>query len=543
MATIYVQRVLDTGLGQTVTYESVTVSMPTGPTVPPGVGPYDASTHTIVQRYDNAEPGIWPPVAIIADLPTVNVNEGDQCWVIAENAMYYANADGGSWDVASGGGGGGVKPYTYVIGCSVAPFNDTLDVCDFLDPGDGTGIAACLAICADFKDTVKLRPGYYTIDPALVTLPMVIPSGCTLEGSGSLSIITVTDGTGGFSQHVFTVNFNSTLRNMAFFIDPPAADVVLAHQHIQCVEICTVEDIKVDIAVGPEPHSTLAFIRADAGPVSFSNITVTVEEGFVPPYVFAAIMIGNIAASSASSENVTPPIISNLSVDGDIFSVLTVDASMGVVVNNLTHVNLDTASSMAFLVNEQPLQFAFRGPLVTNALVEFIPTSVSNSFAISVENTNTGLVLGSSFTNVTIIGGTDENNRGFNIRNTDSGSISGVFISNYMTCRLSSMMHVESFNNGIVSGVKMSNHSWTGIEPTARFEAGASSTIVGVDMIACDAEVVQTGDVTRLRIIGGEGSVTLDVDGTDNMVIAHHASNIEGGTDTEVAHILPVPVP
>lgn len=541
MATIYVQRVLDTGLGQTVTYESVTVSMPTGPTVPPGVGPYDASTHTIVQRYDNAEPGIWPPVAIIADLPTVNVNEGDQCWVIAENAMYYANADGGSWDIASGGGGGGVKPYTYTIGCSAAPYNDTLDVCDFLDPGDGTGIAACLAVAADFRDTIKLRPGDYVIDPALVTLPLSIPFGCTLEGSGSASMITITSGAGGYSQHVFTVNYNSKLLNMTFFVDPPAADTVVALQHIQCAEVCTISNIVAEISVGDEPHSTLAMFRADAGPFSFSNVSVIVEDGFVSTYVFAALMIGDISGA-ASSENVPPPTVSNLSVDGDICSIITVDASMGVTINNLNHVNVINSGSMLFLITDVPSAFAFRGPLVSNAIIQYTPTSTFSSYAIILDNSNTGLVLGSALTNVSIIGGTAALTGGVNIRNTDGGNMTGFFMSNYTTVDVASMLFAESLNGSVISGIKISNHTWYNTEPTTTLLAETPAQIVGVDLISCDTAVEQIGDVSRLRVIGGEGDVTLDVDGTDNMVIAHHASNIEGGTDTEVAHILPLPV-
>lgn len=90
----------------------------------------------------------------------------------------------------SGAAGGGLvfpdhQTARFIVGNALA--GDTIAVCDFLDPGDGTGIAAALEAAQTLlTDTgvasdVYARPGVYTLPNGTA---LGIPAGCKLYGAG-----------------------------------------------------------------------------------------------------------------------------------------------------------------------------------------------------------------------------------------------------------------------------------------------------------------------------------------------------------------------
>ncbi len=109
MTTLYVQRIYADDLADYVTYQTEIPTTAPTETTPVSIGPYDVGTHEILQRVESLHLKVFPPVATAVDLPTgVLIDVGTQCWVIDEDAMYYASVAGGSaWDLAAGGGGGG----------------------------------------------------------------------------------------------------------------------------------------------------------------------------------------------------------------------------------------------------------------------------------------------------------------------------------------------------------------------------------------------------------------------------------------------------
>lgn len=142
---------------------------------------------------------------------------------------------------ASGGGptpgGADLRVAKYIVGNATA--GDTLDVCDFLDPGDGTGFALALAAASVLGSTtagdIYLRPGVYDLDlPTSPPLPLAAPPLGTIRcaaaphaplGAGfdvSAAVISV-----GSNRHVLEASAFGfslvTLENLQFYLqDVPA---------------------------------------------------------------------------------------------------------------------------------------------------------------------------------------------------------------------------------------------------------------------------------------------------------------------------------
>lgn len=82
-------------------------------------------------------------------------------------------------------GGGGKRFATYVVGNQIA--GDTLSDCDYLDPGDGSGITAAISAAYSAPGRIIIRRGPYTL-PATWT-PPTIPAGTCVEGEGASTVI------------------------------------------------------------------------------------------------------------------------------------------------------------------------------------------------------------------------------------------------------------------------------------------------------------------------------------------------------------------
>lgn len=99
--------------------------------------------------------------------------------------------------ISSSGGGGGPPPGDsqdrfapkYVVGNVLA--GDT--AADYsaggfvyiLDPGDGTGIEAALALAAVAPGDIAIRPGIYDFATGAAVMPLSVPAGVRIVGSGS----------------------------------------------------------------------------------------------------------------------------------------------------------------------------------------------------------------------------------------------------------------------------------------------------------------------------------------------------------------------
>lgn len=116
---------------------------------------------------------------------------------------------------------------------------DTLDVCDYLDIGDGTELAAAIAAAAasgsiGAKD-VWIRPGIYNFDQATSpTSAIVIPSNVTVRGSGwgVVSILGRTD----FDLCLFHLSDNAELWDVYIEQQPPDPEGVISSSYLGVVD-------------------------------------------------------------------------------------------------------------------------------------------------------------------------------------------------------------------------------------------------------------------------------------------------------------------
>lgn len=124
--------------------------------------------------------------------------------------------NGDAWAPGSGGGGKtSPRPVKYVVGNSTA--GDTLSDCDFLDPGDGSGIESALFLPKG-SGNIVLRPGFYDLGAGNVGLLTIPPNVDVFGASNNTVIRAKIDGS---SQGVFSLSNGSSLRQLQVIAPQP----------------------------------------------------------------------------------------------------------------------------------------------------------------------------------------------------------------------------------------------------------------------------------------------------------------------------------
>ncbi len=146
----------------------------------------------------------WPAVAAVADLPNVNgssvqddaLEAGDTCYVTGDSLLYVCDdptQGSAAWSVL---GPRDRRTARIIVGHEL--MGDSLKNCDYLDPGDGTGIEAALihAATLGYPLTIDVLEGEITraAGSGLFTLP----AGVHLRGAGvGRTVIVVRSGSAG----------------------------------------------------------------------------------------------------------------------------------------------------------------------------------------------------------------------------------------------------------------------------------------------------------------------------------------------------------
>lgn len=104
-----------------------------------------------------------------------------QClWVVEGDRLQLLNQAAYN---AAAAGGGGKQTSKYIVGNALT--GDTLAICDFLDPGDGTGVAAALAAAnAGGGGDIWVRGGVYDFSTGTSpALPILMSTTTTIQGT------------------------------------------------------------------------------------------------------------------------------------------------------------------------------------------------------------------------------------------------------------------------------------------------------------------------------------------------------------------------
>lgn len=108
----------------------------------------------------------------------------------------------------------------YIVGNALA--GDTLINCHFLDPGDGSGIAAALAAAVLTQGDVWIRPGTYDLGSGGSPVGrLTIPPGVMVRGAGKDHVTIVTATTVGLDNHAFSLDNYSSLMDVGIYCPTP----------------------------------------------------------------------------------------------------------------------------------------------------------------------------------------------------------------------------------------------------------------------------------------------------------------------------------
>jgi hypothetical protein len=161
---------------------------------------------------------------------------------------------------------------TIIVGNSAA--GDTAANCHYLDPGDGTGIAAALtaaAALAPLRVSIFVKRGTYTLNQALIGGILTVPAGCQLEGDDQATTILVTYA-GSAGVHMTTITLaagTSTAKTSMrrFGISVPANGVgipgVGARGIVNFNAYTKIEDVDAVVAAGTAINTYNMFFQAD----------------------------------------------------------------------------------------------------------------------------------------------------------------------------------------------------------------------------------------------------------------------------------------
>jgi len=159
---------------------------------------------------------------------------------------------------SNGGGGGGAQTQDHqapVIIVGNASSGDTAFVCDFLDPGDGSGIAAAIAAATGKRGAIWLRAGLYDLNLGAVATPFVVPAGWAVMGASPACAEILARHAG--EQEVFTLG-SGELRDLAITGQAPTG-FVTGTQYVSAASGATLRNVffQVQTAAGGVLKSAL----------------------------------------------------------------------------------------------------------------------------------------------------------------------------------------------------------------------------------------------------------------------------------------------
>jgi hypothetical protein len=323
----------------------------------------------------------WPTVASTSSLPNVAgsptqsayLEVSDECWVTG-SGLYIctvATLGAATWVLAASTVGVQDK-YEAAIIVGNALAGDTTANCHYLDPGDGTGIAAAFAaalVLSPLLVDIYIRRGTYT---SSVTLNP--PSGCNIHGAGiGSTILKGPIATASQAGTVLDPGTNVTLSNMTVIVrDPATGNTANARGGIGISAGCTYRNLDVVLGdnTGTVVDATKLCFSYQGSPViggtTWENVSMRVANltTFGTGSATYGIFLYSIAA--AYTEPTSPNIVRNCS-----FTIPTGGAAGVGFLTNIYATVIDGfyaqgVNSACNVAGAQTITGTVRGPLIKN---------------------------------------------------------------------------------------------------------------------------------------------------------------------------------
>lgn len=301
----------------------------------------------------------------------------------------------GAGDGGSGGGGPTTDIYEAAIVVGNALAGDTTVICNYLDPGDGTGIAAALAAAAalaPLRVNVYLRRGTYTSGSTLTP-----PVGCNLQGAGvGCTILKGPVATTTQAGTVLDPGADVTITDMTVIArDPAAGNVANARGAIGISAGCTYRNLDVVLGdnTGVVVDATKLCFSYQGSPViggvTWENVSMRVANlttfGVGVPY---GIFLYSVAA--AYTEPSAPNVVRNCSFvvpTGGAAGVGFLTNIYATVIRGFRAQGVNSACNVA---GTQAITGTVRGPLIDDVDHDMRGTLSVSGYAVAVSASGAG---------------------------------------------------------------------------------------------------------------------------------------------------------
>jgi len=401
---------------------------------PPGLGTVVGQTRTQYQRnWGNFVDDTTVPngsAAALAPPGFSKLEVGDLCYVEggANPGVYYCSSVGtvggadAIWTLLAAGGAviQTIRDSSaVVVGLSSAPYNNAMGKdADVLDPGNGTGLETALANAAALITggylgaDVKIRAGAYTVDPAVVAVPLAIAKRVRVIGSGR-DTTRITGGAGAAqSQQVFTLNLNTELKDLEILSPVPtgapaaATGIVVMDGGLFQPSNITIRDVRFGLDGGGANARVTGSAIHVKGPVGNDVVVDACDFNLYSNATDIKAVAVTVGTKGSVSRPTVEPLIRDISVTDGLQAILINDCSGGRVHGLLFDAIDANAEGVVWEHTTNDSVGPVRGPTIIDLTLNMAadqPSLGGASRGIRVSSSGGNTVIGTQIHNVLVV--------------------------------------------------------------------------------------------------------------------------------------------
>lgn len=464
-----------------------------------------------------------------------------------------------------GGGGGPPPPQTqdhqapkYIVGN--APAGDTIFVCDFLDPGNGSGVAAAIAAALAVPGDIWVRPGYYDFGAAAApALPLTLPTNVRMRGAcglGDVGALTVFADDTVTTQDMLIVGNGASVEDI-FFLVPEPAGAAAGVGIVQLVGThAAIRRYTLSMSAIPATSRgvTTGGLAADACSVEDCEFALPSTPNVTVGDPYAAIILGDLAIDSAPTNG--EPTVRNVRVLGGEVAVVFLSIQGGQIdgVQHLQAVPSQQCSSVAWRTTAPT--GTVRGCRISNIAITGAANEDPSFFqpCVVLQSDAPGDAVGFELSNIDIVfeqGGNPLTTRiGVLLVSAlagNTGQLVSVAVSNVNVRNHTGGFVIYAFTTSALPGVgEVRDVRVTNFNAIAPVDVGGGAA-------GANLQVFNPGIGDKIRRVsflncdfalapGGSNGIQLSAQVNNTIIVANQLTPaggtaiVDGGTGTEIAH-------